>query len=81
MPSKEEIADYSKDLAIGGVSPKSTQVCNGVDHLLLPFHHIFETIKWELMLLKKASNLPLVLLDKGNYPLSEVLRDVLRLVL
>lgn len=33
------------------------------------------------MLLEEASNLPLVLLDEGNYALAEVLRDVLRLVL
>lgn len=46
MPSKEEVADYSDDLAVGRLCPKPTQVCYGVDHLLLPFHHIFEAVKW-----------------------------------
>ena len=81
MTSKEEIADYSDDLAVGGLGPQPAQVCDGVDHLLFPFHHIFEAVKWELMLLKKASNLPLVLLDEGNYALPEVFRDVLCLIL
>ena len=81
MTSKEEIADYSDDLAVGGLGPQPAQVCDGVDHLLFPFHHIFEAVKWELMLLKKASNLPLVLLDEGNYALPEVFRDVLSLIL
>jgi hypothetical protein len=52
MTSKEEIADYSDDLAIGRLSPKPAQVCYGVDHLLLAFHHKFEAVKWELMLLE-----------------------------
>lgn len=81
MTSKEEIADYSEDLAIGRLGPESAQVCNGVDHLLLAFHHEFEAVKWELMLLEQPSNLPLVLLDEGNYALSEVFRDVLGLIL
>ena len=81
MTSKEEIADYSDDLAIGRLSPEPAQVCYGVDHLLLAFHHEFEAVKWELMLLEQPSNLPLVLLDEGNYALSEVFRDVLCLIL
>ncbi len=80
MSTKEEVADDPQAFPVYLMSPQSPKILNCVDSLFLLSHHLDETAVSHTLFPQQIPHFPLVLLNKTDNALSEVLRDVLRLI-
>lgn len=80
MATEEEITNHSQAFSIDWICPKSTKVSYSVYCLFLASHQRFEAGDGKMIKKEKFLHLFIVLLHPGDYPLSEIFRDIFGLV-
>jgi hypothetical protein len=81
VSSEKYIADDSHAFADEGISPEPPQVSDSVNDLFLHSHFLHKIVVIDTVFCEKGSHLLVVPLYETNDSFSEILRDILCLVL
>ena len=81
VSAEEEVTNDPQAFSVNFMSPQSPKILNSVDALLFLPHHFNETAVSDTLFPQESPNFPLVLLNETDNTLSEVLRNVLSLIL